>query len=86
MGDSQQDIIVFSTSWCPDCRRSKKLLEQRGTPFTAIDIEEVSGAEKKMLEINGGYHRVPTIILPDGTVLMEPSNPELTAELKRLGL
>ena len=79
-------IRVFSTSWCPDCRRAKHLLDQRGVPYEAIDIEEQPEAEQRMLQINGGIWRVPTIVFPDGSYLMEPSNPELNAHLAKLGL
>lgn len=82
----EPSIMVFSTSWCPDCRRAKWLLDQRGVAYRAIDIEEEPEAEQRMLAINGGQWCVPTIVFPDGSYLMEPSNPELHAHLAKLGL
>ena len=34
-----------------------------------------------VLEVNGGYRTVPTILFPDGRVLVEPSRRELLAAL-----
>jgi mycoredoxin len=32
-------------------------------------------------EVNGGYRSVPTIVFPDGSVLVEPSNARLEEKL-----
>ncbi len=37
-----------------------------------------------MLGLNGGVWRAPTILMPDGSVLVEPSNSELKAQVGRL--
>ena len=34
-----------------------------------------------VMELNGGRWVVPTIVFPDGTVLVEPSNSALAAKL-----
>jgi len=36
------------------------------------------------MEINKGYQSIPTIIFPDGKVLIEPSNEELDEAINRL--
>jgi mycoredoxin len=77
-----ETIVVYGTSWCGDCRRSKRVLDGRGVPYRWIDIEAEPGAEERMLELSGGLRRVPTILFPDGSVLVEPSNGELTAKLE----
>jgi len=38
-------------------------------------------AAATVLEINGGYMSVPTLILPDGRVLVEPSRRVLLSSL-----
>jgi mycoredoxin len=35
-------------------------------------------------QVNGGYKSVPTIIFPDGSVLVEPSNVVLEKKLKEV--
>ena len=75
------DIIMYGTTWCPDCTRAKRVLERHNVPYTWINIEEDAAARTRVQEINGGYMSVPTILFPDGSVLVEPSNTELEARV-----
>ncbi len=77
-------VIMYGTTWCGDCHRSKRVLDERGVPFQWINIEHEPGAAEKMMELNGGRQSVPTILLPDGSVLIEPSNVELSKRLDEL--
>ncbi len=79
---STDTITVYSTTWCGDCRRAKRVLDQQGVAYTWVDIELVAGALERMMELNGGRQSVPTILFPDGTVVVEPSNEELLALLR----
>lgn len=78
------DILFFSTPWCGDCRRSRRLFSALGVPFTDIDIEEDSAATAFVMRLNRGMRSVPTILFPDGSVLVEPSGSELEAKLKQI--
>jgi glutaredoxin len=70
-------VVAYTTSWCPDCHRAKRILKQLGVAFQEIDIEEVEGAEAKMRRRNGGSGKVPTIFIGEDVVLIEPSDSEL---------
>jgi mycoredoxin len=74
-----EQIIMYSTTWCGDCRRAKRFFDEHGVAYENIDIEGDTAAAQEVLRINGGMRRVPTILFPDGTVLVEPSNQELAA-------
>ncbi|MBI2886167.1 MAG: glutathione S-transferase N-terminal domain-containing protein [Chloroflexi bacterium] len=76
-----KSIIVYSTTWCPDCRRTKQFLDQREIPYTWIDIDKDPAAVQEVLRINGGMRSVPTLVFPDGSVLVEPSNKQLGEKL-----
>ena len=76
-----QDIKFYSTSWCGDCRRSRKVFQALGVSFTDIDIEENPEAAEIVRKVNRGAQSVPTIIFPDGAVLVEPSNAVLEQKL-----
>ena len=78
---SESRIVVYGTAWCGDCWRAKKLLERRGIAYLWVDVEERKAAGDEMLRLNGGDRRVPTLLLPDGSVMVEPSNAELGAKL-----
>jgi mycoredoxin len=73
---------MYGTKWCGDCVRSKRVLEKLGIPYKYIDIEGDQEAVAYVLKVNKGHRVVPTITFPDGTVLVEPSDPELEAKLK----
>ncbi len=75
-------IIMYTTSWCSDCRRSKRLFAALGVPYSEIDIEDHPEAAERVRSINHGARSVPTIVFPDGSVLVEPSNTALEAKLK----
>ena len=71
-------VTVYGADWCPDCRRSKRLLAARGTPFLDVD----TGAPGVRDELRAaGYPAIPVVVLPGGTILMEPSDAELSAAL-----
>jgi mycoredoxin len=79
-----EEIKVYGTTWCPDCFRAKQVLNRLRIPFLWIDIESDGQALAYVCEVNGGYHSVPTIVFPDGSVLVEPANAELEKKLAGL--
>jgi mycoredoxin len=76
-----EQIKVYGTKWCPDCFRAKQVFERLKTPFTWIDIESDEQAMAYVQEVNDGYQSVPTIVFPDGSILVEPGNKELEKKL-----
>ena len=77
----QQGITVYGTDWCGDCKRAKLYFDTHGIDYDWIDIEQDADASLKVMELNGGYRSVPTIVFQDGSVLVEPSNAELAQKL-----
>jgi mycoredoxin len=78
-----QQIIVYSTTWCGDCRRSKRWLKDNNIPFTEIDIEQDAPAADHVRQLNHGSATVPTIVFPDGAILAEPSNAALALQVEK---
>jgi mycoredoxin len=76
-----EEILVYGTKWCPDCIRAKQLLQRSDVEYTWFDIENDEQACLLVEKINGGYKSVPTIIFPDGSVLVEPANTELQKKI-----
>jgi mycoredoxin len=56
-----EPITIYSTGWCPDCRRAKSFLKQRGIEFHEVNIEQDPEAEDIVLRANHGRRRVPTL-------------------------
>jgi thioredoxin reductase (NADPH) len=75
------DIRVYSTVWCPDCKRAKKFFGEQRIPYLNIDIEQDSEAMAYVERVNQGKHIIPTIVFPDGSILVEPSNAQLADKL-----
>ena len=74
-------IVMYSTGWCPDCHRAKRVFARLEKEYVDIDIEQHPEAVAAVLAANDGKKSVPTIIFPDGSVLVEPSNQALTDKL-----
>lgn len=85
MGDlyslKPSEIIVYSTVWCPDCKRAKQFFGEQRIAYTNVDIEQDKKAMSFVEKINNGMRIIPTIIFPDGEILVEPSNAQLAAKL-----
>jgi glutaredoxin-like protein len=79
--DDNKQIIMYTTSWCSDCHRSKYFLDEHGIEYVDIDVEHDADAGRLVKSLNNGWRRVPTIIFPDGTILVEPSDAALAAKL-----
>ncbi len=78
------EILFYSTTWCGDCRRSRKVFDAMGVAYADIDIEEHPEAAEVVRRLNHGMQSVPTIVFPDGSVLVEPSNAILEQKLIKL--
>ncbi len=70
---------MYATTWCGDCRMAKRWFDAHSIPYDYINIETDECAAAEVLRINRGMHSVPTIVFPDGSVLVEPSARELAA-------
>jgi len=65
-----EGIVMYCTSWCPDCRRARAWLEDRGLDYTEVDIYEVPQAAARLRELTGGYLITPTFEI-DGEVVLD---------------
>jgi mycoredoxin len=76
-------IVVYGADWCGDCHRSKRLLDARGVDYEWIDVEVQAGAAQEAVRLAGGRTNIPVIVMPGGSVLVEPSDPDLEKALAR---
>ncbi len=85
MQPTQTDgLVIYTTSWCGDCRRSKRWLKDNQVPFTEVDIEQNESAAAYVRSVNAGSDTVPTLVFPDGSILREPSNRQLAAQVAQV--
>ena len=74
-------IVMYSTTWCGDCKRAKKFFDKQKVAYIDVDIEKDEKGLAFMMQINDGARVVPTILFPDGEKLIEPSTAELRAKI-----
>lgn len=75
------EIVMYGTTWCGDCVRSKAVMQEYKINYQWVDIDLEKGARQYVEKVNKGRATVPTIIFPDGEILVEPSNLELKSKL-----
>ena len=76
-------ICVYGTSWCPDTNRSRKCLARLGIDYNWFDIDKDKDARALVEKVNKGNRSVPTIVFPDGSILVEPSDTQLEAKCQK---
>jgi mycoredoxin len=80
---NDQKIKMYATNWCGDCRMARRWFDAHGVPYEFINIEEDDEAAEYVVHVNQGARSVPTIVFPDGSILVEPSPRELAAKLSQ---
>jgi mycoredoxin len=77
-----EPIKMYTTQWCPDCRRAKSFLKERGVAFHEVNIDEDESAEEIVIRANDGKRIVPTLEAGGRFFACSPFDPEqLAAEL-----
>jgi mycoredoxin len=79
-----EKLLFYGVNWCGDCRRAQKFLQQNNIPFVYINIDHDKNAEQFVIRTNRGMRSVPTIVFPDGSTLVEPSDNQLAQKLRIL--
>jgi glutaredoxin len=73
-------ITMYTTAWCPDCRRAKSFLKERGVEYREVNIEEVESAEEIVIKANDGKQVVPTFEVGGRFFACSPFDAEQLAE------
>ena len=55
-------VLVYTASWCRDCREAKRFLESHHIAYTEIDIEETPGAAAEVLA-HVGKRAIPQFVI-----------------------
>jgi len=50
---AQHDLVVYSTTWCPDCKRLLRQLDGHGLSYRDIDIDGDADAARRLQEATG---------------------------------
>ena len=79
------EVIVYGADWCGDCRRSEALLKALKVDYEKKNVEQSAEFTEEARSISGRTN-IPVILFADGKYLVEPSDPELHAELTIRGI
>jgi thioredoxin reductase (NADPH) len=74
-------IRMYGANWCPDCRRAKAFFGEHRVHYDYVDLELYPDAVAEVERINNGMRSIPTIIFPDGTILVEPGETQLAQKI-----
>ena len=74
-------LTMYTTTWCGFCRNLKRQLNRDGIEVAEVDIERDPVAAEFVMSVNGGNQTVPTVVLPDGTALVNPSAAQVRERL-----
>jgi mycoredoxin len=83
MSPENSPLLVYGTTWCPDCTRVRRFLDANQIAYQWINIDKDPDACAIVEKINHGNQSVPTLVWADGSLLVEPSIRQLR---DRLGL
>jgi len=83
---SQNEVIIYTTSSCPNCKNAKAFLENRGISYTNYDIQvSAEGRERHEVLVKpfrkNGQIGVPLIII-NGKIIYGFSANEMVAALQ----
>jgi mycoredoxin len=81
MTTNPEEIILYGTTWCGESYRAKAFLKRNNVPFRFVDIDQDADGRAFVVKTNNGFRSVPTLVFPDGSVLVEPSESQLAAKL-----
>ncbi len=57
-------VTVYTSDWCPYCRRAKDLLSQKNVAFTEINVDEEPQLRQEMIA-RSNRRTVPQIFIGD---------------------
>ena len=81
---AKESVIQFyGTAWCPSSRRAKKLLSDKKIEFEWINIDKDVEAREFGIMATDDNRSVPTIVFPDGEILVEPTSKELEDKISQ---
>jgi len=76
-----EGIRIIGFQWSPKSHKLKEFLSGNLVPFLWMDIEAHPEAEKYLMSANSSRSDLPLVVLPDGSVLADPSLSDLGSKV-----
>ncbi len=69
-------VVMYCTTWCPDCKQARKWLRERNITFTEVNITGTPGAPEQVRRWADGNLTTPTFDI-NGEVVVDFDIPKL---------
>jgi glutaredoxin len=84
----QIDVMMYTLSTCPWCRKTKQFFTDRGVPYEFCDVDKLKRSERmeardKVVELTGSL-QYPVVII-NGTVIQGYNPDQYTDQLEKAG-
>jgi glutaredoxin 3 len=63
VGAAEPEVDIYTTPWCPYCRRAKALLDRKGVDYVEIGVGGNPAKRREMAARAGGRTSVPQIFI-----------------------
>ncbi len=73
-------IVMYTTSWCGDCRNLKNQLRDNGILYEERDIEQNAADYATMMGYTNGKRVIPTLEI-EGKILINPRFADVQKEV-----
>ncbi len=80
-----EPILVYGRPTCPSVPPVLRLLDEAGAAYDYVNVRQDFEAAARLRQITGGYESVPTLVFPDGRILVEPGTAALRRALQEAG-
>ena len=72
------EVLLYSTTWCPYCTKTRKYLSENHIHYTEIDVEKSAQGRSDYARLGSG---VPIIVINQDTIIRGYSPEKISAAL-----
>jgi thioredoxin reductase (NADPH) len=76
-----EGIRIAGTRWCPDSYAAREFLARNQVPYQWVDIDHDLATRALVVSITGDPPKIPVILFPDGTTLVNPAIAQLAEKV-----
>ena len=62
----EEDVILYATSWCPNCAQTRKFLKASNVPYFEYDVDKSSEGQRQFKGLHG--NGVPVILIKNTVI------------------
>ncbi|WP_455203119.1 glutaredoxin family protein [Kaarinaea lacus] len=62
----KEKVILYATSWCPNCAQTRKFLKSANVPYFEYDVDNSSEGQRQFKQLHGTG--VPVILIKNTVV------------------